>query len=348
MLLFIFVLAIVGTAIWAFLDRNRPSYNKLFYWLTVVVRYYVGFTMLSYGAVKVFKLQFPAADPFRLVQPYGESSPMGLAWTYMGYSEGYNFFTGAAEMLGGILLLFRRTTTLGAMVTFGVMGNVMAMNYSYDIPVKILSSMLVFMSVFLMAKDIRRLYHFFIVNKTAAPANIAQPPIRNRKWRVALVVIKTLLLTYYIGMGLYDSATSLKKYGDNAPKPPLYGIYNVETFVLNNDTLPPLQTDTLRWKQLVVGGYRGYTNAYLKSMSDTMRYHAWRLDTTEKKVTLFTWSDTTAKYQLAYHFPDKEHLEMRGTYKNDSVFIRMATYDLNKFLLKNRGFHWINEYPFNR
>jgi hypothetical protein len=39
----------------------------------------------------------------RLLKPYGESSPMGLLWTFMGYSTGYNLFTGGAEALGGLL-----------------------------------------------------------------------------------------------------------------------------------------------------------------------------------------------------------------------------------------------------
>src|SRR5690606_38614645 len=71
-LLFIFVISIIGAIVWAVLDRRRKNYNQLYYWLTVVVRYYAAFTMLTYGLVKVFKLQFPAADPWRLLEPYGD------------------------------------------------------------------------------------------------------------------------------------------------------------------------------------------------------------------------------------------------------------------------------------
>src|SRR5688572_27308146 len=38
--LVIFVLSIAGAVIWAVLDRKRESYNQLYHWLTVVVRYY--------------------------------------------------------------------------------------------------------------------------------------------------------------------------------------------------------------------------------------------------------------------------------------------------------------------
>lgn len=345
---FIFVVSLVGSVIWTVLDRRRPSYNQLYYWLTVVVRYYAAFTMFTYGIVKVFKLQFPSADPWRLLEPYGDSSPMGLAWTFMGYSQGYNYFTGGAEILGGLLLLFRRTTTLGAIVTVAVMGNVMAMNYCFDIPVKLLSTMLVIMAFFLMAKDCQRLFNFFFTNRQASPSDISVPGIRNRGLRIGLRVLKLLLVGYFLISGTYYSATSIDEYGDKAPKPPLWGIYNVETFVRNNDTILPLQTDTTRWKQVIVGGYKQYPRVYIKGMNDSLRNYVFRPDTATKQVVMFPRADSSVKNTLAYFHPDKDHLEMRGSWKGDSIYVRMKIYDLNKFLLVNRGFRWVNEYPFNR
>jgi hypothetical protein len=347
-ILFIFVLSLVGAIIWAVLDRKRPGYNQLYHWLTVVVRYYAAITMFSYGFFKVFKLQFPAAEPWRLIQPYGESSPMGLAWTYMGQSTLYNYFTGGAELLGGILLLFRRTATLGALVTLGVMGNVMMINYGYDVPVKLLSTTVVVMMLFLLAKDMNRLYYFFIANKTAPPSDIARPVIRNKKLRYGLLIFKVLVIGYCIGVGGYDAASLLSSYGDNAPKSPLRGIYNVETYVRNNDTIPPLQSDSTRWKQLIVSGYRDNSFAMLRGMNDSALYHIWQLDTVKKSVIMYPWTDTAFKNNLAYVFPDKDHMEMRGSWRGDSLYVRFKIYHLDKFRLVNRGFHWINEYPFNR
>lgn len=347
-LLFVFFLSVVGALLWTVIDRRRKSYNQLLYWLSTVVRYYAGFTMLLYGLFKVFKLQFPFPDPWRLLEPYGNSSPMGLAWTFMGYSEGYNYFTGGAEILGGVLLFFRRTTTLGAMVTLAVMGNVMAMNYGYDIPVKILSTMLVVMALFLMAKDLRRLYYFFVANKTAPPSNIAKPYVRNRGLRISLRVLKVLLLVYGVGSMAYNAIDSLGQYGDGAQKSPLWGIYNVETFVRNNDTVPPLQTDQRRWKQLIVGGYKDYPRTHLKGMDDSLQAYVMRTDTMKKQFVLFQRHDTTLKNTFVYHYPDKEHLVIRGNWGRDSLDISMKIYELNNFLLVSRRFRWVNEYPFNR
>src|SRR5262249_21326568 len=143
------LLAAAGTLLWSLLDRKRPQYRRLHEWLRVYVRFYVATTLITYGVVKVIKSQFPYPDGDRLLVPYGESSPMRLLWTFMGASEGYNWFTGAGEMLGGLLLCTRRATLLGALVSCGVMLHVAALNFCYDVPVKLFSTHLVLMSVFL-------------------------------------------------------------------------------------------------------------------------------------------------------------------------------------------------------
>src|SRR5258706_3145302 len=120
----IFVMAVLGASLWSILDRKRENYIMLFYWLTVAVRFYVGMMLISYGLVKVFKLQFPSPHLLRLTSTYGDSSPMGLAWTFLGFSEGYNLFMGLAEV-AAVLLLFRRTVTFGAIISLMTTANVM-------------------------------------------------------------------------------------------------------------------------------------------------------------------------------------------------------------------------------
>lgn len=344
-LLFIIMISLIGCVIWSVLDRKRASYNQLYYWLTVIVRYYAAFTMLTYGFVKVFKLQFPSPSLARLLQPYGDSSPMGLAWTFMGYSKGYNYFTGFAEVLGGVLLLFRRTATVGAIVTLLVMGNVMAMNYSFDIPVKLLSTMIVIMSLFLLAKDMNRLIQFFFLNKPTEAGIIAAPPIRKKWLRYTLLTCKILLVGYTFFMTVYGSYSALDQYGDAAPKPPLYGIYDVQTFVKNNDTLPPLKTDKQRWGKLVIN-YSEY--AQVKMINDSTQGFAFKPDTVAKKIIMYSYADTANKATFEYTNPEKDILKLSGRWGNDTLVISMKKFDLNNFRLVNRGFHWINEYPYNR
>ncbi len=134
-----FMIAVLVSIIWSVLDRLRLNYKRLLLFFSIYVSYYVALNMFSYGFSKIFYLQFSAPSFLRLLQPYGSSSPMGIAWAFMGVSKTYTMFSGFAEVLGGLLLLHRRTRTFGALTVFCVMLNVFMMNMSYDIPVKLFS-----------------------------------------------------------------------------------------------------------------------------------------------------------------------------------------------------------------
>ena len=342
---FITAISFVAAIAWSILDKRTRKYDKLLYWLRVVVRYYVAVTMFSYGFVKVFKLQFPFFSPDRLLEPYGNSSPMGLAWNFLGFSRGYNYVMGLAELLSGSLLLFRRTTTLGALVTLAVAGNIMAINYCFDVPVKLLSTALVVMALFLLARDTHRLINFLFLNKPAQAANISAPVFRKKWQNILLTVLKYVLIFYVVVINIQQALSAMNQYGDAAPKPPLHGIYNIETFVRNRDTLAPLTSDTTRWDQLMVS-YPGY--AFIKMMNDSSKGFAFNTDTVAKRIEMFSYGDTSKKSNFVYSFPRKDVLLLVGKLNNDSVLIQMNRYDLNNFRLINRGFHWVNEYPFNR
>src|ERR1700733_2800784 len=130
-------IALAGTVIWSVLDRRRSNYQRLFFWFTVVARYYLAFILIDYGSIKIFKTQFAVPSEYRLTETYGQSSPMGLAWTFLGFSNGFNYFMGFAEVAGGFLLLIRKTKTFGALFCMTVTANIVAINYCFDVPVKI-------------------------------------------------------------------------------------------------------------------------------------------------------------------------------------------------------------------
>lgn len=339
-----FVLSIFFALIWSIVDRHRNEYQKLYYWSRVMVRYYLFYTMLQYGFFKVIQLQFPFPSQGELLQALGDSSPMGLAWNFMGYSKGYNFFAGFLEVLGGFLLCFRRTATLGALIVFGVMSNVVAMNFCFDIPVKLYSMHLVAMALYVLWPDVIRLIDFLILNE----------PVYARRFiavfsSAGLNLARTIFKIVFIGGLLVYSFIQSKQYqkqfGEKAPKPALYGMYEVETFVHNGDTLPPLRTDTSRWHKLVIS-YKD--RAMVRMVSDSVRGFEFKVDEKLQSIRMTPQRDTLQKFQLTYEQPSKEQLILRGQSKRDTLLIKMRTIDRNSFLLVNRGFHWINEFPFNR
>jgi uncharacterized membrane protein YphA (DoxX/SURF4 family) len=95
--------------------------------LLTVIRFFLAYTILGYGYAKVFAGQFPhtmANMDARLV----ELSPMRVAWAFFGYSKGYQEFLGWGEVIPAVLLLFRRTTLIGALMMFIVILNVFLVN----------------------------------------------------------------------------------------------------------------------------------------------------------------------------------------------------------------------------
>ncbi len=109
-------LAALAAIAWSVLDRRRGNYTRLHHWLRFYVRLTLGATLLSYGGYKVIPSQFPPNWQWRYLESYGDSSPMGILWTFMSASRSYTIFTGAVEMLGGILLFVPRLATLGALL----------------------------------------------------------------------------------------------------------------------------------------------------------------------------------------------------------------------------------------
>jgi len=136
-----------------------------------------------------------------------------------------------------------------------------------------------------------------------------------------------------------------KTRGSRTPQPPLYGIYDAHTFIRNGDTLPPVITDSTRWRKLLVDVN---DRVSIKYMNDKLERIGFRPDTVAKTITMFSLADTARKSLLHYTQPAKDELVFRGRLRDDSIHIHMKKFNHNDFLLIKRGYHWINERPFSR
>jgi hypothetical protein len=337
-------ISLITTVAWSLLDARRPNYAKLSKWLRVYVRFALATTMIAYGSMKVIKAQFPSPDLYTLAEQYGQSSPMGLLWNFMGFSLPYNIFTGCAEMGAGLLLAFRRTTTLGALLAVSVLANIVMLNFSYDVPVKLYSLHLLAMAIFILLPEARKLIDLFVFNR-ARSLNPEVPLFTRPRLDFAARMLGAVFVAASAVLWLSSSVEGRKTYGDTAPKPPLYGLYEVATFVRNGDTIPPLLTDTFRWRRVVVV-YPGSLS--IRSMSDSGRGFAAEVDTVKGVLTLTPRQDSTTHFVLSYVRPDSAHLTVHGTWAADTLHVEMVRRDEGDFLLMNRGFHWINETPYNR
>ena len=340
------VLAFAGALGWARFDRDRRHDARVAATLRVMLRYVLGAAMLSYGVAKLAPFgQFSPPSFNRLLEPFGEFSPMGVLWSFMGASKAYTWFSGFAEIAGGVLLLCRRTTPLGALVSAGVMFNVVLLNFCYDVPVKLFSTHLLVMAVWLLAPDLRRLACVLVLNRPTA----AKPPTLDwpQRWqRLAVSGAKVLILTSIFTSTVGSHWLRVIQFGLSDPPSELTGIWEVDTFAREGVELLPLLTEKVRWRHLVVYGLGGGVIA--RRMDGTRLNWRARPIISPGKLILRSWSKGNAVSLLTFTRSAPDQLRLEGKLDGASLVVTLHRVDEQKFLLNSRGFHWISEVPFNR
>lgn len=325
------LVALVAAIVWSVVDRKRAHYHRLYLGLRVLVRLRLGIALIGYGTAKVIPSQFPPLSLERLVQSFGDASPMGLLWTFMGASIPYTAFCGVAEMVGGVLLFFPRTTTLGAILSIGVMSNVVALNFSYDVPVKLLSVHMLAMAVFLAAPDARRLTNVFVLNRAADSARM-ETMLQNPALRRTAFVLEMVLLIAVTGSSLAFAHSQLRAMPVTSA---LGGIWQVEEFRLDGEASPQLVPDNVRWRRVIIG-----RSVSVQRMDGELQRLTLDLDPAARKLVL--------DGEFTYKRPDPETLHLSGSYDGRPLSVSMRRLDESDFRLTSRGFRWISESPYNR
>ena len=338
------IVAAAGTAAWSILDRRRDNYVRLNAWFRLFLRLSLATTMVSYGTAKAIPLQMPYPNLTRLLEPYGNFSPMGVLWYSIGASRPYEMFAGTAELVAAIFLFVPALATLGALVALADCIQIFMLNMTYDVPVKLFSFHLILMSVVLLAPEASRLLDVLVFNRRAEPST--QPPLfrRRRASRIALG-LQLAFGAYVLGLSFFGAWQSWKTFGGGAPRPPLYGIWNVEQMQIDGVTRSPLLTDWGRWRRLVV---QNATALSFQRMDDSFTGYPAAFDMNAKTITLTKPADKNWKATFAFSQPDPERLVLDGQMDGHRVRMETRLFDRNNFLLVKTGFHFVQEAPFNR
>ncbi len=341
----------MAAVIWSMVDRQRASYPVLLYWLRTGLRYYLAGYALTYGIIKLFLLQMTFPTLSQLATPLGDFLPMRLSWMFIGYSPLYQCFSGMAETMAGVLLLVRRTTTLGLLAAAGAFLNVVMINLAYDVPVKLFASHLLAFSLVMLLLDGPRLARLFLLNQPVERTS-AYDPIDTRSWhRYARWGAKAYLVYFLL---VAPFMTSWRRYDAIAKTPPprpfRAGVYEVRHFVLNGDTLPPGGAESVRWRDVIID------NAGQGSIAtpDTLfwqrygrGYFRYRADTVAGTVAVWKTStipgDSTWLFSMRYELPDSTRIRWWATVRQDSVHVELVR-SARHFQLAERQFHWVSEY----
>jgi hypothetical protein len=168
----IFLMLAVGyPVVWARRQR-RPGHNEtqtVAFWQGIIY-YCLAIDLATFGWQKIYHLQFFV--PLGMLDlPFSSLSGEELTWAYFRHSYPYIVAIGACQIGGSLLLLFRRTRLLGAIVLVPVLVNIILLDYFYGLDIGVLVHALVLAVglAYLISLDYRRLVVFFLREASQLP-----------------------------------------------------------------------------------------------------------------------------------------------------------------------------------
>ncbi|MFZ4545491.1 MAG: hypothetical protein ACOYOA_15665 [Saprospiraceae bacterium] len=89
----------------------------------------VSSAMYIYGLLKYFQFD----NQSDITKSVSELTGMELMWAFYGYSKPYAVLLGILEIMGGTLLLIRKTRIIGGLFLTGILMNVIAQDFFYSV-----------------------------------------------------------------------------------------------------------------------------------------------------------------------------------------------------------------------
>ncbi len=250
---------------WHKKEKNKTfNSTKYISWLSTLLRYWIAFLLLDFGFQKIFEVNFNYS--FHINDTLSSAlTGQELTWKYYGYSYGLSVIVGVFQIIGSILLLYKRTILIGITILLPVMFNIVLINIFYNIgPITLLTSILISLGlVTLFFQQKVDIIGFFKKHKNMLPSignNISRTVARS-----LCILIPLLFVIYYN----YDVHLS-KKY---------FGKWTVTSMIRNGKKVDKnaWQQDTLAWKTIYIEErgkmfYCPNPYLYVDSLSLFMKY----------------------------------------------------------------------------
>ncbi len=351
-------ISVLAGWVWSLLDKKERNYDNLYYWTQVIIRYKVAGVMFYFAFVKVFPVQMPFPSLSQINTLVGDYTPGRLFWITTGASPFYEVFSGLAELLGTVLLLFRRTVTIGALILLAVMVPVVALNIGYDAGIQVKAILILLLVIILLAENAKNLWSFFILQRNTK-LEVRSAPLLREKWqRNARIILKVFFILFFLGFRGYSVGVSFfsgksYKLPEGVSLPEWRGLYHVSTFKLNNTTLPYSPLDTIRWQNVI---FERWNTISIKdgrpvqmSVDNSVRktevhanggrhYYEYSADTLQHRLILHDRKDTARKLLLTYRISTDSTIILEGTNENsDAVYAELKKIDRIYPLTEKKG-----------
>jgi hypothetical protein len=324
-LLLCVAVGVVVAIAWTIADRARPRAAWVEGGLRVMLRYSIALGLVSYAVAKILPQQFPPLRPFDYETRVGELTPMGLLWTFMRYSRPYSFFGGVMESVAIVLLCFRRTATLGALVTLAVMTNVALMNLAYDVQVKLYAIMIVASAGVLVLYDARRLLAVFVTNQGVPPAS---QPTLFEGW-----MPRALRSTIKLALVVSVSASSVAAFTSRSPElTATSGAWGITSFARDAGAMDA--TAGPKWRRVIIND-----GAVMVRLDDDTMMRCRGASGADASVIALTCS-RNRRGELRWTLTSTA-LQLDGTFDGAKLTMSARRLDDKEYPLMRGGFHVI-------
>jgi hypothetical protein len=239
------------------------------------------------------------------------------------------------------------------------MTHVVMQNFCYDVPVKLFSMHLLLMAICVLVPDSHRLLNVFVRNGSVQ-AVAPRLPYRTEWLDPLHLTVKWLLVAFISWSSIASLVLTARfsKPNGGAEPPAWFGTYTVETFERDGAIIPPTLSDQTRWHRLIIARYPDYSakhgasawNDYLmvRSMTGAQTNFSFVVDADTHELRLRSETGATGPMVFKYQENGTNLVALEAGLSNAVIKAHLRRVERSHFLLANRGFHWINEYPMNR
>jgi hypothetical protein len=244
------------TAIHANSEQSEYA-TALYEVLYIGVRFLLAWKLFEFGLAKVLVVQAPPPDPTQWIRLLGEMPPGDFLHAWIGLVPPYEIFLGLSEVLGGLIFLFRRTTTLGALITIGNMANMTALAYGFggdnahSLRAASTPGVLLALALILAAIDLRRLANIFVLQKPTIPAAPPQGLPNSPFMRRMGVGLKI----GFVALVLCSNWHTVQNFVDLHHSCQLRGVYEVDSFTRDGQSALAAPDAAKRWRVVAIDDY---------------------------------------------------------------------------------------------
>jgi hypothetical protein len=334
----ILAIAITATVIWTVLDTKRNNYNRLYFWFCNYLAYYIFLAMSAYAIGKIIPVQcsYPEAD--QLMDRWGAIKNWELLFRFMGTSPLYCMFCGWLELIASLLILFNRTRVIGGILIVLELVNIFLLNIFYNNNVILLSGILLLCSLFIIAGAFPKLYTLFI---KLQPVSLGRRRYSfTTPWKKYVMIALCFLPAWKV----YKSADiCLQYYKGQSINRQKQRLYDVTTFVQGSDTIPPLTTDTTRWKYICFIDYGRDVKRMIKyDMQENKTTYRCRWDTINNTIKFSGYTDTSKIYTFKYKAAG-EKMQLKGAWPGKDITMQLTNMPIDSMTLVKDKFLFMQE-----